>query len=261
MRKWKPVCLASACVALGMFTRGARADLIGGTYSSTTTTSSWPGTPAYSTSLSGTSAQGLLSPGTNATQEALAETFTPTSTFTLGAIAMEVSGGASSNNTIVANLFPLTSNPGISSGSAAYNLSAEGSTDLLGGGSGLSFAFPGFSGTDIITLNLSNGPTTDDQPTLTAGTTYALEAWEPAGTTTMFWFRSSNADPGGQAFSSDDASLGVSRNTLNANGQAGGAPRTFAMALYPAAVPEPASLSILGAAGLGLLLRRRSQRA
>src|SRR5271166_4886524 len=64
----------------------ARADLQGGTYSSSATVSSWSGAPAYSTPLSGLSSQGQPGAGGGASYTVLSETFTPASPFTLGAI-------------------------------------------------------------------------------------------------------------------------------------------------------------------------------
>jgi hypothetical protein len=81
----------------------------------------------------------------------------------------------------------------------------------------------------------------------------------------MVWYKSATADPGGQGFAKPDTTFTVSRNTLAANGLAGGAPRTFDIALY-AAVPEVNSF-VMGIAvcclvGLTYLARRnRSNKA
>jgi len=102
-----------------------------------------------------------------------------------------------------------------------------------------------------------------DQVALSANEQYALEILTPSGNGSagITWFRGSTADPGGQMFSSGDglnsAGNGV-RNTLVGNGQAGGAPRTGAMALY--ATPEPGTVAVVclgGALGMLVIRRRR----
>jgi hypothetical protein len=105
----------------------------------------------------------------------------------------------------------------------------------LGGGTGLSFPVVGVPLTAILNFNLNNG-VTNDQVTLTAGTSYAIEFWNRVPTfdaNAFTWMRSSNPDPGGQAFAKKDTDdVRTSRNTIAANRLAGGSPRTFALALY-----------------------------
>ena len=103
---------------------------------------------------------------------------------------------------------------------------------------------------------------TADQVTLNSGEEYALEIWNPTadGAAGLTWFRGSVADPGGQMFSGADATL--TRETLAAAGQAGGAPRTGALAIFAAApVPEPASMTLFGMGALAVMgmARRRNK--
>jgi hypothetical protein len=233
--------VAISLPAIGMMTSPARADLAGG-YVSQTFPGNWLGTPYY-TSLSNPSSiasnQGPPALGSTATFAVMAETITPTTTFTLGRIDIIAGGGG--GGALFVQIFPLPSTSAASSassgfsssGSANYAPGNDTSPELLGNGKGESFNFYGFQNTaEDVAFNFTDGPNVNDEVTLNAGTTYAVEFWEPSGTT-MYWWRATGVfDPnGGQAFSSPDASLGASRQTLAANGEAG-ASRTFAIALY-----------------------------
>jgi hypothetical protein len=219
----------------------ARADL---TVSNSTTIATWNQvggqSPFYVTSLSGISSQGSPGLGSGATYTVLSETFTitngagslanGTTNYTLTGIAI-VGGNQPANSSI--HVFDvtatLTSNNGtpLQGSGATYDFVANG--DLLGGGFGLTLTNL-LGGEDQILYNLTTGPGTDDQIVLGAGHTYAFEIWAPSGGT--YWYRSSNADPGGEAMGSANASLGVARLTITSLGLAGGAPRTFTLALY-----------------------------
>src|SRR5205823_4634767 len=119
--------------------------------------------------------------------------------------------------------------------------------DLLGGGSGLSFAWnPGVSSGNAWLAEFALDGT--DNVVLAPGTTYALEFWSSnsvatPNTNNFVWFRGGALnDPGGQMFGARNADLSDATNgqrlTINQLGLAGGAPRQASLALY--AVPEPA---------------------
>jgi len=253
-------------------------DIIGGTYTSAAAGSSWPGSPAYSTSLSGLSGQGFPGQDSNADGTLLSELVTPSSNITLSAIAIEVSGASTfATGGMSLNIFSLASGQAFTSGgllgsgespnNGVYN--PYPGPDLLGNGAGLPFSSSGVANNDFLTFSL-NSATTNDNITLAAGTTYAIEFWDLSqavpGTygSSMTWMRSSNVDPGGGMFAGSDTLINPTasskttglRETISEEGLAGGAPRTGAIALY-AAVPEPATLGLIGVASLGLMLRRR----
>jgi PEP-CTERM motif len=233
-----------------LMTSYAYADLANGYTNESPPGGNWPGTPVYESTVPGSvaTAQGPPTAGATAAYTVVAETITPTSTFTLGRIDIIASGGGGAP--VILNMFALNptsaaaeTTPGYNTGSAFYAPSNNAGPDLLGNGNGEPFNFFGFSDTEDMGFSLTQGPNINDQITLTAGTTYAIEFWEPTaltntanGTpaTTLYWWRETGAPllNDGQAFSAPDAGLGLSRQTLTANGQAGGAPRTFAVALY-----------------------------
>lgn len=226
----------------------AQADL---SFSTSPTVSSYLGTPFYTScaATAATVAQGNPSLGSGAANFVLSETFTPSSTVTLGGI--NILGGVSAANTgLTVHLYDVTGVDKQGS-SAFYNPG----TDLFGGGSGLSFTVAPVNETQWI-FSLSNG-STSDQVTLTGGDTYALEIWTPAavGQNNVQWYRAGAVATDGQMMGSHDSSSSVSRNTIAALGLAGGAPRTASLALY--AVPEPSLFALAGLGLAGLIIRRR----
>jgi hypothetical protein len=232
----------------------ARADL---SYTTSANIASFAGTPAYMTSLSGLSAQGQ--PAQTGTFSVLAETFTPSTGFTLGGFNIISGGGL--NNVIGVHLYDvtlsLTSNNGTTLNGSGATYPAGG-TDLFGNGAGLSFTI-GTTAEVQSEFTLNNG-TTSDLVALTAGHTYALEFWTPSADTQngFLWYRGSTADPGGEGMTTGDST--TARITLASAGLAGGAPRTFADALYAAQTPEPSTFALMGiGSAMGAFFFRRKK--
>ncbi len=243
----------------------AHADLVGSTYSVSSTVSTWvtnwpsllatvnPAvtnlSPQY-TSLANAnlvpagnfSAAGQPSANGGAVYTEQGETFTPNVPFRLAGVAVMAgnsAGAAGSTVNIIMRLFDVTATLTSNNGSTLNGSGATypaGLTDLLGNGNGLTFAWTNNTGNEQQEFfALTNGPTSSDQVMLTNGHTYALEFWSPvSGTANAFLvYKSATADAGGQEMGSHDAQA-AARLTLVSLGQAGGAPRTFAIALYSA---------------------------
>ncbi len=208
-------------------------------------------TPFYTTSLAGLSAQGYPSSGSGPFV-VLSETFTVTngggglsaagasSNYMLNAISLIAGSGS---GPVQVHLYDVTTNLTSNNGTvlngsgATYNFVANG--DLLGFGNGLTFS-NSLPGERQQVLVLGNGQLGADQVILGTNHTYALEFWVPkAASGILTWYRSANADPGGQAMGSHDGSLGVGRLSIASLGLAGAAPRTFGVALYgtPTSLP------------------------
>jgi hypothetical protein len=224
----------------------------GVSFSSTATGTAWNGSPTY-TSVNNANFGGLSTgqgdPTITGAFGVLAETFTPTSAFTLGSFNTVLQINAA--GTYQVHLYDLgvagTVSP--SASAATYTPGA----DLF---SGLSLSLSTTTGSVQGTFSLTGA----DQVSLLANEEYALELWTPTavGQNGILMFRGSVADPGGQMFSGGDSA--GARNTLAGNGQAGGAPRTGGLALYSAApVPEPSTFALIGLGAATLFaFRRRS---
>jgi hypothetical protein len=238
----------------------ARADIL--TVTNDANVASWDAVggnaPFYSTSVNAATSQGAASAGSPSTTAyvVMSETFTITnngagglsvasaaSNYVLNAISFFAAGGS---GPIQVHLFDVTTNLSSNNGTilngsgATYGFLNSG--DLFGNGLGLTFnnSLPSEKQEVIV---LQNGPESQDQVVLGVNHTYALEFWIAAtNVNSLFWYRGSVADPGGQGMGSHDGSLATNRLTMASLGQAGGAPRTFAVAFYGA--PTTNALSV-----------------
>src|SRR3954471_21378069 len=112
MLKLRPLVCGAIAIAttLGLVATAAKADLVF-TNLGTGALASWtnvPGSPTYTsvaTPAAANTPQGNVAVATGATNTAMVETFTPSSSFTLGAIAISASGGASATANMSLHLF------------------------------------------------------------------------------------------------------------------------------------------------------------
>ena len=234
------------------------------TFSSSANTATWNGTPVY-TSIANSGLSGASTGQGDATITGtyglMGETFTTSSSFTLGSFSILLGVNNISSPTYIVDLYNLgpAGTVSVSSSTASYD-------PYTSSPSSISLAFSDtvtFAATSTGEVQGLFSLSGADQVALSANEEYALEILNPTadGSAGLVWYRGSSADPGGQMFSSGDglnsAGNGV-RNTLAGNGQAGGAPRTGALALY--AVPEPGTLTLMGVGGLMSLFAIRRQK-
>ena len=263
----------------------ARADISTVVTSTTIAWPSEPNPPFYSaTPLSGLSSQGVPTAAGGATADSLSETFTiatgdgtgagtgPTTgnNYVLTGVGMVI-GGYNTSVPCTLHLYDVTTNLTSNNGNdfngsgANYNLYNTGSSpqqigDLLGEGQGLQFINAAHSGAEqVIYLGLQNGPSTyGDEVVLASGHTYAVEvsvptAAAPGGAGSFNWYRNSTADLGGEAMGSTSAPTPAqTRLTITSLGLAGGAPRSFALALYGSVADPSLATSANGSTNIVL---------
>jgi hypothetical protein len=263
----KKLVLASLIIAALSSATSSHAQLSTTTYADQAT---WNATSANGYSqIDGTTATpqatavnntGSLSLG--AANNVMVQTFTPTTTYTLGAFAIYAAGGAVTNATV--HLFATTIAPGSWATTGGFNVAQNANTNDLFNvgnlGAGLTFSYSGTATQNYLEFDLGAA----NQVTLTAGTTYDLEFWAPSSTVanTLFWRRTSlDVYANGNAYAAGNGSgytvgspgLQTSRNDISGSGR-----RDAALELY--AVPEPASLALMGLGALvgTFVIRRRT---
>jgi hypothetical protein len=238
----------------------AQAGLVGGNVTTSVAGGTWAsiaGDTLSYTSLSApnvaTTSQGMPGAGSGSTAQLLSETFTPSSSFTLGGItAVLGTSSGTATPTISIGLYNVT---GVSlTGGTSYTAGVN----LLGGGSGFTFTL-GAQNSLQDTFTFDNTGTSD-QIALTAGQTYAFEiSVATAQNSQLQWYRAAAVDTQGQMMGSADST--TARTTIAQLGLAGGTPRTGSLAVYAAPVPEPASLTLIGLGALvGTFVVRRQKK-
>ena len=242
-----------ATLALTLFCVTVRADLVGGTFTNgTVNPTNWDqvnGQPPFYTSFPATNnlssaayvPQNPPAAGAQAQFTLLSETITPRKTnWVVTGLAILTQGAPGGQ--LGLHIFDVTATLKSSSGTTTNGTGANYTLtngDLLGGGNGLTYAQPGLGGgiTNQQIYIFTNGPASTDQIVLGVNRQYAVEFWAPVtNATELNWSRTAatpvDANAGGQGFSGTDASASAQRVTLDANGQAGGAPQNYALALY-----------------------------
>ena len=244
-----------AAIALGAINLPANGAVI---QTSLPLSSSWPGTPSLVTYAVPNQPQTAASivPENFFGTRAVTMTIQPTSTFNLGHAVITGSGGAQAYSLHIYNISGGANLPG------NYKPSTDGppppGVDLL---TGPTFTYNGSPSDQFIVFNFDSA----DQPTLQAGQLYAFEIWpvNNYASSGMFWIR------GGGGISTYAPGRAYETNSGNGNTLPFNAPTNFrtplagsdrdaVLGLYaPNAIPEPASATVLAAAGIGLLARRR----
>jgi hypothetical protein len=245
--------LTPACLAASLVAASAQAGL---NVSTLTLGTTWPNPSPDGSTLdtstettanpeSGTVAQGFNAGGV------LSQTFTPTDSITLGALAINCSGSPS--DVFSVNIFQMNSTYNPATGTGYVPSTAFASGDLVGGGAGLSFTYNGSAGS-ILMMEFTGA----DQIALTAGTTYAFELWYVSGTGNFSWQRAStDTYAGGSMYSASGSGAQSSTSTVVRGDVSGAGTRDSMFTAYAAPAPEPASMAALSLGALALLKKRR----
>jgi hypothetical protein len=171
------------------------------------------------------------------------QTFTTGATgFNLGSIAFYTAGQGGSNG-VVAHLY--SSFSGGTEADTFVNPNNPTPVDLLGGGAGLSFNLSPASTNGFQVLTFDGV----DQIALAANTRYYFELANGDGVVNML-------RAGSSPYAGGNAYLGADPSTFRGLPSSGGV-RDSAFAVY-AAVPEPASLALIGLGAMGVIRRRRA---
>jgi hypothetical protein len=234
------------CAAASMLLTQAAA-YAGLTYSTYADQATFNGTPALQTTTT-PQALDVTNQQANAGVSLAQTIVTGASGFQLDAI--EIYSGGKAGGTGTLNIYP---NPVGGTDTDGF-VNTSFSTDLLNGGAGLPFTFFGSGGAQYVRLDLTGA----DEITLAANTKYAIEIDVTSGT--FAWLRSNAGTyPNGNLYSG--ASELNFNGTPPANGrgerdQVGGTPqRDGGLALF--AVPEPASLTLIGIGVFAFAARAR----
>jgi hypothetical protein len=182
----------------------------------------------------------------------LTQTFTPTTTFTLGAIAAIASGRGTTVSMVSyplsVHLYDLTTGYASTNNGNSWPgyipSSAAPGGDMLGGGSGLQVTFNGAGSNEFYELNFNNTGTSDEV-TLQAGHHYAIEfapGYNNGDTGVPIYFnRESGAglDAGNTYAPGDGYNYTEAQNNdiASTRGNLAGSDRDLFMAIYQAPVP------------------------
>lgn len=270
--KMKFAALAGAAVAGLGFIQAANAQNIAG---STSSTSSWVGTPVFQTGAGPTTDSGGTtndndswggnSNGANGFG-ALGMLFEVTTSGTLGTAQLGMAGAAATFNVELYNLGTPPSGYQAASGSPAVvtGISGVGSgfisvnggaynaaPDLLQAGDTFTYNGVG-AGDDLEVLTFQNA---DASVPLIAGDLYMLSLDPTANADGTWWQR------GGLPAAAYNTGEGINTDGAGVFQQfeSKSSVRDFDLAITEAPVPEPATFGLIGIASLGLLARRRRQ--